>query len=485
MLGVQYMIKRLPIVEPLVTAYPYHGNLLSILQANDVERTLPYILDNYVGLYISDFPHEMKMDFYVGLYWKNCPFIHYQRMDRTIINRKWASFSEFVIDYIDEGMYVYLLANHYYLPPSSWYLENYCVHDLFISGYDLNKKVCYVSDNFLNGKYSTHEVKFEDLNRAYSSLRAEDDWLYGVEAVKYRDSRVHWFDSVMIRNKLTKYINSSNLALEMRHPGEYWKTGYLFGMSVYDKLLDHITWLEQQQTNTKDIRPFHVLYEHKIVLQQLFNKLSDLGTLHSNDYKVPMDEIIQKAYLLRNHYLKFLRNNDMKLIILMKDTIVDIRKQEFAMIQQVIEHIGYFENKTNKLCTAKLHSNSICLSSHRNIEAVKDFDLNSVYRSADQPIFPVTIIIEFDDEQQINEIQLKTRFGQSFGVTQFFVQGFIDDRWVELTDLVNFEYQYNDYTIETIRQCFNGSYSFSKLKIIVTKANTSNDRFEINWIGLY
>lgn len=479
------MNKRLPIVEPLVTAYPYHGNLLAILQANDFERTLPYILDNYVGLYISDFPHEMKMDFYVGLYWKNCPFIHYQRTNRSIINKKWASFSDFVIDYIDEGMYVYLLANHYYLPPSSWYLENYYAHDAFISGYDLDKKIFYVSDNFLNGKYSTHEIKFEDLNRAYSSLKPEDDWLNGVEAVKYRDDRTHWFDPVLIRSKLTKYINGDNLALENRFPGEYWKTGYLFGASVYDKLVDHFTWLEQHQTNTKDIRSFHVLYEHKLMIKQLFNKLEELGCLHSNEYQAPVEEIIQKAYLLRNHYLKFLRTNDVQIISLMKDMTVDIKQQECAMIEQVIEHIGYFDNKTNKLSAATLHVNSICLSPHRNIDAVKDFDLNSVYRSADHPVFPVVIDIEFSEEQQVSEIQLKTRLGQSIGITQFFVQGYIDDHWVELTDLVEYQYQHNDMTIETIQQLFHESYSLSKLQIIVTKANTPYDRFEINWIGLY
>lgn len=100
-------------------------------------------------------------------------------------------------------------------------------------------------------------------------------------------------------------------------------------------------------------------------------------------------------------------------------------------------------------------------------------------------MFPVTIDVEFAEEQSISEIQLKTRLGQSIGITQLFVQGYVDNRWVELTDLVEHQYQHNDMTIETIRQQFHENYSLNKLKIVVTKANTPFDRFEINWIGLY
>lgn len=480
------MMKALPIVQPFISAYPYHANLLSVLQAHDSDRTLPWILDNYLQLAMPDNPYDMKMDFYIFSPWKNCPFIYYQRIERVLILQNWPCFSDFVINCINNGNYVYTLADHYYLPPSDEFNKRHWVHDLFFHAYDLEERVFYVSDYFKDGIYKTVAVSFDSVSSAYNQLNVEMDWLHGVELIRYRGDRLHWFNPLVVKDKITHYLSGHNFALHNQHAGEYWKSGFMFGATVYDKIQTHYRLLRGHLSDMTDIRPFHVLYEHKKVLRHLVNYLEDNGLIPPKALSRIAEGLEQEAYVLRNLYLKLQLSKNDRLIKRLIASTEKIRITEGAMLTALIEHLkGSLNDEGNILKQSVITSSSDNPLEYRNVSNISDPDINRIYRSNDNPLFPVIVHFFWNQSQSINRIKMKTRFGQSRGITDFRFEVLLEDKWVTVLNHHDHVYCYDDFTIETLDEYVGPVESFREMRMTILKSNTKTNCFEINWLGLY
>lgn len=77
-------------------------------------------------------------------------YIKEYEVSKTLIDKKWDDIMKAVIDIIDLDQYVYLDINTSYISNYKSFKQNQ-IHDLFIYGYNLEKKVIYVADFFENG----------------------------------------------------------------------------------------------------------------------------------------------------------------------------------------------------------------------------------------------------------------------------------------------------------------------------------------------
>ena len=126
--------------EPVITAFPRYANVLAIIQQfSDGEL---WFLNYCIQLQINRGSYTgMNLDFCVGdmlntVY--RCPFLSIEVLDieEFIGDGNERDLIEKVIHYIDQGKYVYLPVDWFYIPAYQMYEEQHDAHDILVFGYD-------------------------------------------------------------------------------------------------------------------------------------------------------------------------------------------------------------------------------------------------------------------------------------------------------------------------------------------------------------
>ncbi len=109
--------KILPMNYPVITSYPTHANILSCV--TQYEDSMQWFYDYYIQLFGGrDVSQGCYMDFFAPIPWKSCPWINYQRISRDLIAKKWDSITEFFIECINSGYYLFLYLDQFHIPDS-------------------------------------------------------------------------------------------------------------------------------------------------------------------------------------------------------------------------------------------------------------------------------------------------------------------------------------------------------------------------------
>ena len=213
------------------------------------------------GDFYFPFPYELRSI-------DSCKWILTQKIHRDVIDGKWESIINFIIDSINSNNYVHTNINYFYVPLGPIYNKVHYNHDILIFGYDLDEKVLYVSDFFDMGKYSYEKISFLDFGRAYSSYSIAEnmDYLYSMVCLYKINLKCDYvFSLENISNSISSYLYSSI--------PEYWnnynsdnRKDIVFGMEIYTTLKSYITRVKSSCDSDIDIRPFYMLYDHKKIM---------------------------------------------------------------------------------------------------------------------------------------------------------------------------------------------------------------------------
>jgi hypothetical protein len=318
--------KILPMKFPPITSYPYQANLLSVILNDD--KAIPWYFNNFIQLEGPKFnDNGMRIDFYTSLLWKTCPWIYYQRISRELVSVGWTNIIEFVKNAIDLGFYAYFNVNTYFISAYSSYKKYHGMHDIFVYGYDNNR--LYVADNFKNGKYSYETIIYNELEEGYyninltcgGSLKGETDWLNGIELISFRHKYGYSFNVELVKDDLVDYLFSRNSRKKYWVKSDlYWKEKCIYGIEVYNVIKNYVSEVIQGKLDY-DLRPFHVLYEHKHVMLSRINYMVDNGYLDNSVYIYDnYGEIVNKCKVIESLWLKAqITGNKNTLVFLTRD----------------------------------------------------------------------------------------------------------------------------------------------------------------------
>lgn len=333
--------KILPVSYPLITTYSQHAHLLSILTYYDF--TYPWIFTNYIQMFINkDYKHNWG-DFYFPSAYETrpsdtCQWLVTQKIHRNLVENKWKSVIDFIIEAIDSNNYVHTMLNYYYLPNSERYKILHLHHDIFVYGYDKNRKVLYCSDFFRSGIYSQEEISFSDFTLAFSkyNLTKNPDYLNEMVYlykfnIDYRNKYKFSTDAVM--DSIKCYLNNN--------PQEYWnifnyendKKNMDFGMEIYKTLKNYANTLLDSE-NEFSIRPYSLLYDHKRImtlrLEYLFKQghIEEFGLDNIKRYS----QIETQAKTIVNILVKCSISKNAGLIDKAIDILNNIEKEEYELL---------------------------------------------------------------------------------------------------------------------------------------------------------
>jgi hypothetical protein len=341
---------NLPMKFPVITCYPNHANLLSVISRN--ENYVHWFFNNYIQLFVdkNDLKRNyLRIDFFTNDPWMTCPWIHSQKISRSIIEKMHkTSIIDFFIESLMDNCYIYVIVDTFYVSKyQSFYNQDHQVHDLFIYGFNSEKKVFYAADNFLEGKYSYEAIPFSEIEEAYNQVKDLDleDWLEGVQLLSYREKNIFWglnhdykFDTTKLEYELKDYLSSYKTVKRYFNPYYQWMiyaSDLGFGVDIYTVLNDYLMNVE----DVSDKRPFYVFWEHKKVMLMRIKYLEEnlfINTILSDAYS----EIEQSAKLLNNLYLKYIIRNDMNLRLRIIENLELIKNREVELLSLLLRSLN-------------------------------------------------------------------------------------------------------------------------------------------------
>ncbi len=284
----------LPLGKPLIQTFNEYGNFFSIIHQENSVNYKKLIVQYFTNLYCVPeeySKYENIFSFYPDRHaqlLKECPLLE-NRMHfrKEVMNQEEVIISKFA-EFIEQGYYVTLYVDLYYLPCSESYHKQHLNHKIMIYGYEKEKKAFLVIDTFRSFKYASSEILYSEFEQAFCGFdEAENKREDKIITTKYQDE-----DIDVDVNKLRELLQEFYLVDE--------SIPYVSGYHVYDLL-------EKGIVNNRYLHPqsIKILCEHiefTIVRVQLLQELNIIGLSEQEQRR--LNELAIQSKNVRNLYLK-------------------------------------------------------------------------------------------------------------------------------------------------------------------------------------
>lgn len=308
-IGGDIMIYKLPIANSPINGYTIHSYPLSIMLNNP--ESYGWLYSNYIQVVCNPNFSENFFDFknicsiiegdqwinwlYPGNPWINCESIvvykcYYKKIYETII---WA---------IKQNDYVVITLDEYYLPDKQNYNVTHNLHEILCYGYDEEKKIIYTLTYNRRGIFQEVKINFCDIQRAYESVinicDDEDNRINPIKLLSLNKNFCYRFDVDLVYELFTNYIESKD-TIGLTKQVYSNNSNLIYGIDTYELLSEYYL----SERDNYDIRPIHILYEHKKCMKM---RLEYMANLFKNEKFINIAEEyqeIQKACLLAKRLL--------------------------------------------------------------------------------------------------------------------------------------------------------------------------------------
>ena len=341
------MQKILPIAVPPIIGYLHHAYPLSILA--NWTTYLPWFYSNYIQLYCpknlidSRQDRTVKFDFYLcpdqPISFQSLsisPYLKVRLLHRDLIFKSPTDIASFIIACIDEGYYVRPTVDEYFLHYSPAYKKRHFVHEILIYGYDNQTFVGIGFDK--KGDYAAYPIAFAELEQAvvHADLTGHYD-PDGLRLFKYDPQAEYDFDIQLVREHLEDFLYAKNTSQRFRMLAN--PTDGAYGLATYECLKHYIKSFFVPPFSF-DIRPMHILWEHKICMAYRLKYMEAQGYLKSEDgFFIQYDEVARKIGVLRMMLLKFRKTRSPALIHRVCLHLDAIAEAEKGLLQNLLDNL--------------------------------------------------------------------------------------------------------------------------------------------------
>lgn len=299
--------KILNIPQPPVTSYPAIANTMSILWTNKMVA-MPWISDHFIQLLgrktthtryqLHGTFHEAELGYNKPIF-LGCPLIETSRVERTIMGYPKFDILSYVRFCIEQNSYIHMCLDRYYISSTEQYQKKHHLHSILIFGYD-DKHRCIHARDFLNNKYVDFEISYKDFRNSYRFLddNTTKDYQKYISVLKYKPYSYRFNLNKMIRN-YREYLSGTDSSNVYADDPVYSDLSFSMGIRYYD-VLEHLL-----HEDAVDIRPFHVLCDHKVLQQLRIRYLIQNDYLkNSSSVEELAESIKNKSTILKNIALK-------------------------------------------------------------------------------------------------------------------------------------------------------------------------------------
>lgn len=331
------MEKKLPMTEPIIKGYPRDANAVSILGRD--EANLSLVLSNFIQLVshreVSSLP-KFNICFSDSFhFYKNCPLLDVHRIKKHFIRDKWGTMHAFIRDAIDNGYYVYLIINCFYI--SAYEEHRNRPHDLLIYGYDEASQQYDIADCFTDGIYAFKRCSFLELDHALLHMTEEDenfcDFNHSIELIMYLPQDVS-FESHKVKYSLQAYLESRPLDNRSNDPD------HVYGIDGFEVYQAYLNLLLEKPDMTVDLRPIHNFTEHKSVMSRRIEHMDRLGLLtNGSTLREDYAHVEQRVRIFRSMLIKYSIKKDGQMIRKITEELNVLKELESGVVSEVIHQL--------------------------------------------------------------------------------------------------------------------------------------------------
>ena len=276
------MLYKIPTVAPPIVTYSGTTHNLSLVEQYFFTEArnsyLNWCLLQFTNLYFLQpwnvQPNNGNFDDIFGKCYNigKCDILVRDFYDIQYLNKTCSEISEFVRERLADGFAVRTYVDRYFLIPTLFSETNY--HDVFITGYDSEDDSFLITD-FFHRNYETIKIKSNNLNMAFDSY-AKLQYNQRFDVLKRSLIACRIYNSLAERKEYLNipFDSSSFLLIIERYLSGIIYNDRQYGYRCYDLLMKYISDLSISSENI-DIRVFHLLYSHKIMLYRSVNYLME------------------------------------------------------------------------------------------------------------------------------------------------------------------------------------------------------------------
>lgn len=326
--------KILPLSNPPVRCFLYEAYPLSIQAVH--EEYLPWFYSNYIQVCCyKDFieRNEVFLEFFGPDQAFQSPWLKFQYFSWDSISNSGIDIVNFIISQIDKNYYFYCYIDEYYIPFVTAYNTVHITHDIFIYGYDSEKRIFNVSGYDKNKNFTKNKVGFDDFKLAFINNNWDKDKYYWTDRIylfSYNTNASYKFDLVLMSELLDDYINSRDTSERYRRYSNPLRNK-IFGFKTYECIKKYLELLIDEKMSI-DLRIPYLLWEHKKCMLFRIKYLIDEIGINSLSYFYDM-------------YLEIEKNANTTIMLMIKYQITN----KSTLIEKILLLINEIEKKEREI----------------------------------------------------------------------------------------------------------------------------------------
>lgn len=332
--------------KPPLVSYLQHAYAFAILATD--QKYLPWLYSNYIQLYC---PEDLSVNPNAQLNFFNSYFflgttqgikgIKTQGIKRGLIAKNYkGGVQQFVIDNLSIGRYVYTWVDEFDIHIRPSYQRNHFFHDLLIYGYDLDKQIFHTLGYGKDRIFGAQEIPFHELRSMEVTF---PHWDVKILILEKDDEQLPTeIDLPLIKLWLSEYLESTDssqrykpfeLSFSLTLPAKH-----DYGLKIYEIVLDFLEYLKTHGERA-DIRPFHLLMEHKQIMTQRIRYLEAGGYLEGTELSTRQSELEKCATALRNSMMKFYFTRNNALLTHAQEKLKWLAEQESELFHTLLQRL--------------------------------------------------------------------------------------------------------------------------------------------------
>lgn len=337
-------VKELSWRRPVITAFPQYAHVLAVI--GEYKGGELWLLSHCVQLQINRGSFSvLNLDFCVGdmlntVY--HCPYLSIEAFDIEEFTGDESRIVEKIMYYINQGKYVYLPVDWFYIPAYECYGRSHAAHDILVLGYDDEKKEFIIADFFGDFRYEKSRCKYLELIAACRDAYKLPCILKKVLLLKPCE-QVVLFDIKNVKSLFEDYLrsrNSNRRFLPVCQYGDFLDDdSFAFGLNVYQVMIESLESAMQRGCGVS-IRSYAIMYEHKILLGEVCSYMADKGYLQNDENFMPEVDIVREQCLVvRNLLIKYNMRGDKTNLVKSIKLLKDIRNREEELFEKMINNM--------------------------------------------------------------------------------------------------------------------------------------------------
>ena len=326
---------HLSLSKPIINGYLHHAFPLSIMPNHRYFNNWFY--SNYIQLFSAKDYSDLAcpLNFYLYQDYNNYSLLEIGKINRELVESI-TDIDRFIVNALNKGYYIITFINDFFIPTRDSYQKKSGTHDILINGYD-HFEGTLTASSYINKKFTQFPIKKSNFIDAYTyNNYAFYDYAHEVLLLKPNHTIQYPLNYELIIQLLDDYLSSTNSFRSSFFPTH---DKLAFGLDVYKYLINDLVKVQNGSKGGVDIRPLHLVWEHKKVMLARICFFLEKGYINNSEYATDYADIEQSAKYLRLLMFIYSATRSYETITTIVERLHKMQNDEYSILSKLLSEL--------------------------------------------------------------------------------------------------------------------------------------------------